>query len=66
MCRHPGTANKLGLRKTMFPEDKSPKFYLGNSETVTPIAGVEFWATKDTEDLVLGAEEPSHNHPHVG
>ena len=42
-------ANELGLRKTMFPEGKSPKVCLGNSKTVTPMAGVEFWATKDTK-----------------
>ena len=42
-------ADKLGLRMTTFPEGKSPKVCLGNSDTVTPVAGVKFWATKDTE-----------------
>ena len=47
-------ADSLGLRKTMFPEGKSPKVCLGNSDTVTPVAGVEFWAIKDTEDTNSG------------
>ena len=40
-------ANELGLWKTRFLEGKSSKVCLGKSETVTPVAGVEFWATKD-------------------
>ena len=40
-------ANELGIWKTRFLEGKSSKVCLGNSETVTPVAGVEFWATKD-------------------
>ena len=44
-----GFADKLGLRMTAFPQGKSPKVCLGNSDTVTPVAGVEFWATKDTK-----------------
>ena len=42
-------ADKLGLRMTTFPEGKSPKVCLRNSDTVIPVAGVEFWATKDTK-----------------
>ena len=44
-----GFVDKLGLRMTAFPQGKSPKVCLGNSDTVTPVAGVEFWATKDTK-----------------
>ena len=38
----------------MFPEGKSPKVCLGNSDTVTPVAGVEFWALKDIQDTQSG------------
>ena len=39
---------------TAFPRGKSPQVCLGNSDIVTPVAEVEFWATKDTrsEDTV--------------
>ena len=47
-------ADSLGLRKTMFPEGKAPKVCLGNSDTVTPVAGVEFWAVKDIQDTQPG------------
>ena len=46
-------ADKLGLKMTSFPEGRAPKVCLGNSDTVTPVAGVEFWATKDMEGEVL-------------
>ena len=42
-------ADNLGLRKKWFQEGESPMVCLGNSEMVAPAAGVEFWATKDTE-----------------
>ena len=42
-------ADKLGIRMTSFPEGRALKVCLGNSDTVTPVAGVEFWATKDME-----------------
>ena len=42
--------DNLGLRKRWFQEGKSPMVCLGNSEMVAPSAGVEFWATKDTEN----------------
>ena len=44
-----GFADSLGLWMKAFPQGKSPKMCLGNSDMVTPVAGVEFWATKDTE-----------------
>ena len=48
-------ADRLGLRMTNFPEGRAPKVCLGNSDTVTPVAGVEFLATKHTE-----GEDTSH------
>ena len=42
-------ADKLGLRKKRFQDGKSTKVRLGNSEMFTPMAGVEFSVTKDTE-----------------
>ena len=42
--------DNLGLRKRLFQEGKSPMVCLGNSKMVAPSAGVEFWATKDTEN----------------
>ena len=49
-----GFADKLGLRMTSFPEGRAPKVCLRNSDTVTPVAGVEFWATKDMEGEAMG------------
>ena len=50
-------ADNLGLRMTSFPEGRAPKVCLGNSDTVTPVAGVEFWATKDID---MEGEDTSH------
>ena len=46
---HQGTETPLDP-KERFQEGKSLKVCLGNSEIVTSSAGVEFWATKDTEN----------------
>ena len=50
--------DNLGLRKKRFQEGKSLKVCLGNSEMVTPSAGVEFWATKDTENSQYSDHPP--------
>ena len=50
---HQDFADKLGLRMTSFPEVRAPKVCLGNSDTVIPVAGVDFWATKDMKGEVL-------------
>ena len=51
-------ADNLGLRKRWFQEGKSPMVCLGNSEMVAPSAGVEFWATKDTENSRYSERTP--------
>ena len=38
----------------MIPEGKAPKVCLGNSDNVTSVAGVEFWAVKDIQDTQPG------------
>ena len=51
-------ANGLGLKKRWFQEGKSPMVCLGNSEMVALAAGVEFWATKDTENSRYSEKTP--------
>ena len=48
--------NNLGLQKTMFPEGKAPKVCLGNSDMVTPVAEVEFFALKDVQETAPGGK----------
>ena len=50
--------DNLGLRRRWFQEGKSPMVCLGNSEMVAPLAGVEFWATKDTENSRYSERTP--------
>ena len=53
-------ADRLGLKMNAFPGGRPPKVKLGNSDTVTPVAAVNFWAVKDVEGAKPG-EYPMRN-----